>query len=67
MSRQKYPEFTRAKHFLIQLGTEVVNRIKLGKATKEKEETSTSLAASVINLANEPRPQLILFRNFSSD
>ena len=65
----KHPEFKKIKHFLFQLGSEaeVVNRIKLVKATKENEDISTSLAATVIKLAKELRSQLILLGNFSSD
>ena len=60
------PDFLRTKEFPFEPNIEVANAIKLGIVTKETDETSTSLAASVTRSNKEPPPQLIPFDNHSS-
>ena len=61
------PDFLRTKQFRFVPNTEVVDNIKLGFVTKEKDDDSiSSLAASVTNPPKEQSINLIPFDKFSS-
>ena len=61
----KAQELLRTKQFPFEPSTEIVIIIKLGLATKETDDTTTSMATSATKSTEEPSPQLIPFDKFS--